>query len=115
MKIKTITDIQEFVQYTKDFKNFNHYGAVQTDLLYNKNVKKFVEYLISLSEISRIDELDCTKSWRRQVSDKGLDYVLPILTDDNTLKAGLKIDYKPKFKYHDWDSWGWLHRRVCMF
>ena len=39
MKIKTITDIQEFVQYTKDFKNFNHYGAVQTDLLYNKNDK----------------------------------------------------------------------------
>jgi hypothetical protein len=64
-----------------------------------------VEYLISLSEISRIDELDCTKSWCRQVSDKDLDYVLPILTDDNTLKAGLKIDYKPKFKHSDWNSW----------
>ncbi|MCA9748637.1 MAG: hypothetical protein KC414_05990 [Romboutsia sp.] len=109
--MKTISDVEEFISYTKE----DLFHPVQVDLFGNTLVKEFVEYLLFVADIHRIDELDCKTSFRRTESEKTLDFILPLLNKKNTLKAGIKINHLPKYHHLEWELWenGFIEGFVC--
>ena len=103
--MKTIENEEEFIEYSKKLQDENIYRSAQVDLYGKDKELGFTEYLISLADIHRVDILDGNKSIRRQRTDMDAKDVLPIMSDSNVLKSGIKIFHKTPFKYDEWSDW----------
>lgn len=112
--IKHIDDIDEFIEYTKELYETDKYVNIQIDIGNNKYDKEFTEYLVNIAEQVRCDEL---KSFARQSTDIPVNEIIEKITEENSLKAGIKVIHKPLMKIHDYHLWedGYIEGfiRIC--
>ncbi len=106
----TIQNVNDAILY---LKNMNIYWSPQIETINNNVNTDFMSYLYSISEYSRVDYLDCLKSWSRQKSHKNVEDVLPFI--ENSTKCGIKIITTPVFKLSEWEKWenGYIEGFCC--
>ena len=111
--MQTIKDIKEFIEYTKKCSESDRYRSVQSDLLGKDKKLGFTEYLISVSEYSRVDVLAGFR--RQELTDFIATDAIKIMTNDNVLKSGIKIIHKPISSFYECDLWvgGYIEGFTC--
>lgn len=113
--MKTIENVQEFVEYSKRIQEEDIYSSVQVDLLGEDKKLEFTDHLLSVADINKVDVLDASKSWRRQPTDMCAKEALSNMSNINVLKSGIKIFHKTPFKYYEWANWdgGYIEGFTC--
>ena len=94
-----IKDIQKFIQHTMDTQAIDRWYPVQVNVDSNKT-REFMEYLISVSEVVKLQELT---GIQRQPTDKSEEFILAKI--DSSSMAGIKVNHFPMYDFHEYDKW----------
>lgn len=95
--------VKETIKYCKDYSNNNPYHSQQIEI-FDKDIKgEFLQYLQDLSEISRIDKLDCSISYARKKIDLELKDI--IHQAHTSIGCGIKVVMYPMFTLSEYEKW----------
>ena len=94
-----MSKIQKFIQRTMDVNALDRFHPLQLNVDGDRN-KEFMEYLISISDIARLQELT---GFQRQNTEKDKDFILSQIDSDSM--AGIKVVHLPMYKFHEYDKW----------
>jgi hypothetical protein len=103
-----MSNIQEFIQKTKEINLLDRYHPLQLNVDGDRN-KEFMEYLISISDIVRLEELT---GIQRQRTEKDKDFILSQI--DSDAFAGIKVVHFPIYDFHEYDKWEGGYIEGCL-
>ena len=94
-----MSKIQKFIQRTMDVNALDRFHPLQLNVDGDRN-KEFMEYLISISDIVRLQELT---GFQRQNTEKDKDFIFSQIDSDSM--AGIKVVHLPMYKFHEYAKW----------
>lgn len=97
--IRSIISIEEFIQETKDVQLYYKYNPSQVNISPFMN-RPFVEYLISVSDIIKLEEL---AGLQRQATEKDKDFIVSQIDDSSV--AGMRVNHIPIQDFNEYDKW----------
>lgn len=97
--IRSIISVKEFIQETKDVQLHYKYNPSQVNISPFVN-RPFVEYLISVSDIVKLEELT---GLQRQSTEKDKDFIVSQIDDSSV--AGMRVNHIPIHDFNEYDKW----------
>jgi hypothetical protein len=97
-----ITNIKEFIEYTKLYNNLNKHFGLQVNSKDTKYDRELTEYLVSIADTVICQEL--TGMSRGQTNLK-VEEIIEKITPQNSLLSGIKIVHIPYIKINEWEKW----------
>lgn len=97
-----IDNIDEFIQYTKDYSAANPYWSVQVNLTDENLHRAFHETLIYLADEYRFDILT---GYQRKAFDIKVGDMLELIDKSDFIFSGIKIVHKPIARINEWEKW----------
>jgi hypothetical protein len=97
-----ITNIKEFIEYTKLYKNLNKHFGLQVNSKDTKYDRELTEYLVSIADTVICQQLT---GMSREKTDLSAKEIFEKITPENSLLSGIKIVHKPYCNIYDWEKW----------
>jgi hypothetical protein len=99
--IVTVDTIESDLAYFESHRQDPWYN-LQINVIDNADDRSFTEYLISIADEHRCDEL---KSWHRETTDVSASEILELTTAESSLLSGIKLYYKSMMGLHSYQKW----------